>query len=243
MALTPESRPARKGVGTAERMHLSSSVHNSGNMGSMRNPIIESGDCYSQLNQIRSYFHDTDDNRDEDRPSGTGRSYSRDGGAERPQPPAPGPGDLLARVPSVSIFRSLPHFPLTETELRDDSSSARPLRCGGSAPLQMGTSLSAVSSPAGLPGAAEDSNSPASYSLGRSSAIPIAIERPVVNHSVHDDFKMAGSFREENAHTSPMMAMQYSGSSGHPSLWSPAKPGRASPTMSPFRNRGNTDEE
>lgn len=244
---TPAERPTRReGVGTGDRVHMASSVHTgAAAFLESRHPIVENGDYYSQLSQIRGYFHD--ENSEEYSPV---RSKSRDDtkGARKQS----SFGEPLSRVPSVSIFRSLPHF--TATDLPEDHLSGQekpPLPRGGASigAFQSGMPFSSLrASPESRPmpsaaipvgGASVEGMTSPSSSLGRSSAIPIA-----GGQSMAVPTKIAGSFREDDLKNSPM-AMQFSSdarSPVNPIGWSPAKAADMSPPMSPFRSRGNSDE-
>lgn len=242
---TPADRSARArrdGADSVGRMHLSSSVHTGGFLEG-RSPIIENSDYYTQLNQIRGYFHNDSPGVTESRASTKEDSNTQKQSSF---------GEPLSRIPSVSIFRSLPHF--SSSDLPDDH-IVGPMPRGGmstdvmqagqpfsahTAPRPSSSAVIPVSAP-GVTSIKPDGVLSASSSLGRSCAIPISMGPTAAAHPS----KISGSFREENQKNSPMLAMQYSGevrSPVNPIAWSPAKPGRISPSMSPFRSRDNSED-
>ena len=236
---TPSNRPSRiRGGDTSDRIPLSSSVHTGNSMLPVAvNPIVEHGDYYSQLSQIRGYFHDADESSDR-------RAQDDSSTLQKPT----SFGEPLSRVPSVSIFRSLPHF--HSNDLPDDHLGSRkpPIPRGG-VPVDPihGSYTSRPSPDRGGPlldstGGAESLISPSS-SLGRSSAIPIVSAPAGVVHV--DDRKISGSFREEDIKGSPIMALHCDSgvrSPVNPITWSPEKAGTISPVMSPYRSRGDSEE-
>jgi serine/threonine protein phosphatase PrpC len=245
---TPSDRPSRMrkdGIDTADRTHMASSVHTGNSMlAAARNPIVENGDYYTQLNQIRGYFHDDGEESS---------TQSRDDTSLPLRRPSTF-GEPLSRVPSVSIFRSLPHFPSSDLPENHLGKLKPPIPRSGFASDPVATGKPFARGSPDLPGqggaypgsaSAPDSIVSPSSSLSRSLAIPIMMGQPE-GQSPNDGLKMSGSFREERSQNSPMMSMQYSDpmSPVNPIYsWSPAKPGRSSPAMSPFRSRGGSEDD
>lgn len=239
---TPVERPGRsrrEGVETGERVHMSSSVHTGNGFMGGRNPIVENSDYFTQLNQIRNYFHDSN-------PESTSPCDA--------PPKQSSFGEPLSRVPSVSIFRPLPHFPAVELPEDHLASHDRPpLPRGGFSPdgMQCGKPFARVSPDGARAAAGGISFGPtssyggdglvsASSSLGRSSAIPIMSGQPTPPPEIS---KIAGSFRDVDNQDFPIMSMRSDVRMPvNPIAWSPAKPARPSPPMSPYRSRENSDE-
>lgn len=227
-------RPLRaKGERSGEKvMSMAASMHSSGD------ELFERPDYYSQINKIRNYFDQ----------NGSGATDS-DFGTSRKQSSF---GEPLGRVPSVAIFKALPHFPAAELPddhigLRDrfqSTTTGRSLSSTQPVPVDFlsresnGRASQVAATAIPFVGGAEDIISP-SGSLGRSMAVPIITSDGFDGH--YNNNKISGSYRADYDKTSPIMNLHRS-SPVNPITWSPAKMGNISPSMSPFRSRADSEE-